>query len=483
MAPSHTDDSSDEEPDAPPAKPRRSRDDLSANEVLPSRTRDAANRQPSRKQASQGKLRAPYKTLLTAIPTDKENMESAEQQLAKLQKQVARMKKQAKQREKAAKGAAPLDDDELESEERSDNEGVVSFASAITPLWRLPPPPPRPTTILRKTKQGDKPAAAKISARAFLRLAESTEQDRNLDEEEPRPENDPSKDLDIGMDVDSDDQRSRARSLERRPSVSADQAHSCHRSGSRSGRRSSPVRPASPHSHSDGRTPRGRSPALDVTSHKRSRPTPNSPPPPAKRSKAPEAKFREGFLLTNAKAKASDYKDVVRAVLLRAMADYTAHILAIDAFPDVGLQMKWAKECWKASCRVSGERYALSERMAKLITKRGSQIRGKTLEAFRSLFASHYGFVRSSGSAAIKSNKALSDKLLADAAFHYKDIDQRKGYASNRILSDVRYLTTFKDKDALGAIFRSYFDPIALPNIALDFAVVRLTSFSIAVTD
>ncbi|KAJ6605799.1 hypothetical protein B0H10DRAFT_603776, partial [Mycena sp. CBHHK59/15] len=278
MAPSHTDDSSDEEPDAPPAKPRRSRDDLSANEVLPSRTRDAANRQPSRKQASQGKLRAPYKTLLTAIPTDKENMESAEQQLAKLQKQVARMKKQAKQREKAAKGAAPLDDDELESEERSDNEGVVSFASAITPLWRLPPPPPRPTTILRKTKQGDKPAAAKISARAFLRLAESTEQDRNLDEEEPRPENDPSKDLDIGMDVDSDDQRSRARSLERRPSVSADQAHSCHRSGSRSGRRSSPVRPASPHSHSDGRTPRGRSPALDVTSHKRSRPTPNSPP-------------------------------------------------------------------------------------------------------------------------------------------------------------------------------------------------------------
>ncbi|KAJ6562938.1 hypothetical protein B0H10DRAFT_2239742 [Mycena sp. CBHHK59/15] len=88
-------------------------------------------------------------------------MESAEQQLAKLQKQVARMKKQAKQREKAAKGAAPLDD-ELESEERSDNEGVVSFASAITPLGRLPPPPPRPTTILRKTKQGDKPAAAKI---------------------------------------------------------------------------------------------------------------------------------------------------------------------------------------------------------------------------------------------------------------------------------------------------------------------------------
>ncbi|KAJ6611661.1 hypothetical protein B0H10DRAFT_1952879 [Mycena sp. CBHHK59/15] len=134
MAPSHTDDSSDEEPDAPPAKPRRSRDDLSANEVLPSRTRDAANRQPSRKQASQGKLRAPYKTLLTAIPTDKENMESAEQQLAKLQKQVARMKKQAKQREKAAKGAAPLDDDELESEERSDNEGVVSFASASLAL-------------------------------------------------------------------------------------------------------------------------------------------------------------------------------------------------------------------------------------------------------------------------------------------------------------------------------------------------------------
>lgn len=54
--------SSDSDSDAPPSKPtqsstkapRRSRDDLSGNEQLPNRTRGAAQRQPSSKQAQKG---------------------------------------------------------------------------------------------------------------------------------------------------------------------------------------------------------------------------------------------------------------------------------------------------------------------------------------------------------------------------------------------------------------------------------------------
>ncbi|KAJ6542254.1 hypothetical protein B0H10DRAFT_2244742 [Mycena sp. CBHHK59/15] len=178
--------------------------------------------------------------------------------------------------------------------------------------------------------------------------------------------------------------------------------------------------------------------------------TPHSPPPPPKRLKGQEAKFHQGFVeVVGVKPKAGDYVPVVKALLLHSMAEHSARILTLDTFPEVNIQLQWAMECWRATCHAAGEHFILSDRMARLITKRGSQIRGKILEAFRALFADHYGLVRSSTPASIKANRALHDKLLSKAAFQYKD------------------------KDSLGGIFRSYFDPISLPNLALDFSTVE----------
>ncbi|KAJ7934112.1 hypothetical protein B0H13DRAFT_2497674 [Mycena leptocephala] len=89
---------------------------------------------------------------------------------------------------------------------------------------------------------------------------------------------------------------------------------------------------------------------------------------------------------------------------------------------------------------------------------RGSQIRGKTIEAFRSLFASHYGFERSVFAKTIAANK---------------DTTKCSGYAENKIISSVRQLTIFRQRDSVGAVLPSYFNPIPLALIALEITALE----------
>ncbi|KAJ7238854.1 hypothetical protein B0H12DRAFT_1025514, partial [Mycena haematopus] len=171
------------------------------------------------------------------------------------------------------------------------------------------------------------------------------------------------------------------------------------------------------------------------------------------------------------KPKASDYEPVVQALLLRAMLEYTVFIVVINAFPDIGLQATWAKECFKNACRAANEHYKINSRMIKLIAKRGSHIRSQLVIAVRTLFAQHYKFNRTSTSiSAIKFNRDLSDKLKDGAAFHYKNVDDLTGYASNAIFSDIRSAILFKNKTSLAAVFPSRFKPYPLPALALEFA-------------
>ncbi|KAJ6573732.1 hypothetical protein B0H10DRAFT_2347119 [Mycena sp. CBHHK59/15] len=285
------------------------------------------------------------------------------------------------------------EDDGPESEERpsgDEDDGAVSFSSAIKPLGRLPLPAPRPTTVLRKIKKSTMP---KTAAHVFRGLPEPPAEQRALDAQPGLPPS-PAKD---GDDYDMYDDQ---------PPVSP--LHT------------SPLsRSSSPLGSSDSR---GRTAAAIVTS-KRPRPTTTSSPPPTKRLKlaAQEAKFAEGYTpVAGVKPKASDYTPIPQALILRACADYSARILTVDAFPGVAVQVRWAKETFKGTCHGAKERYILTDRMAKIIMARGSQARGKMLDAYRSLFASHYGFERSSATKNIKANKLKVEKHLEKAAFHYK---------------------------------------------------------------
>ncbi|KAJ7667157.1 hypothetical protein B0H17DRAFT_1210444 [Mycena rosella] len=135
--------------------------------------------------------------------------------------------------------------------------------------------------------------------------------------------------------------------------------------------------------------------------------------------------------------------------------------------------MVWATECFQKACAAANQHYVLTERMIKLITKRGSHARGQIVAGCRNLFASHYGLNRpSTSTAVVNANRALSAKLVNKAAFHYKDVDGRAGFDSNSILGDIRHLTTFRNKKALGGVFTSHFNPYPLETAALEFTTI-----------
>ncbi|KAJ7495744.1 hypothetical protein B0H11DRAFT_2276744 [Mycena galericulata] len=428
--------SSDSENDDEGSRPqrskpaRRSRDDVSGNEQLAERTRNPAQRKPSEK----------------ASLTNKENLVATQQKLLAAEKAFKKLKKRCAVLENDKSQGGPGDgDDDLESEEKSDEE-TVAFTSSITPLGRLPvaaAPPPAP---LRKTNKSKATEPPKISSRAFKSLPELTVEER----EEVNNE-----DFSLPSPVPGD-----AFAMDLEPS------------GDELAHTGTSPRPQPPAPEGHGRS-RG-----TVSGHKRKHASESSSAPPAKRAtpKPKEPKFREGFVvISRVKPKAADYEPVVEALLLRTCAEYSARIVARKSFPPASLQLEWARECWNNAGRAAQEkeRYALTDRMAKLITKRGSHIRGKVVDSHRALFASNYDFQRTGSKGAIAANKLKAQALLDGASFHYKDPASRTGFAQNAILAAARHHTIFKNKHSLAAVFRSYFDPIPAPYLALDFAVLE----------
>ncbi|KAJ7875487.1 hypothetical protein B0H14DRAFT_3437043 [Mycena olivaceomarginata] len=191
---------------------------------------------------------------------------------------------------------------------------------------------------------------------------------------------------------------------------------------------------------------RGRSlhSATPGTSRKRPSEHPASSPPPEKRTrKVPrrEPHFAETYVVvTGARPKAADYEPVVRAPppqgdggVLHAYPDH-------QRVPHITTQLDWAKKCFKNACRADNVRFSMTERIVKLITKRGSWIRGQIITQCRALFCGALpNSNRSSMSRqAITANRDLSEALKTGAHYHYKDSINGTGYGENKILLDIR---------------------------------------------
>ncbi|KAJ7192316.1 hypothetical protein GGX14DRAFT_578183 [Mycena pura] len=412
----------------PPKKSRVSRDDLSGNQTLDHRTRTAASRKPSEKQSAHEKEN---------LEAQQKRLQAAEKELMKMRKKVAAMEAQAPSKDK--------DNGGYESEDNGFDElPNAAFVSSINPLGRLPVDPPRQVTPLRKTTKANATKAPSISSRAFKSLPELPLEQRNVDDSSPTTSpthggsgggDDHDSDEDIGM---RGDLPNRA-----------------------------PFGPATHTLPSDG----------PATGDKRPlSPSQSSPDPPSKRakSKGKDAQFRDGFVQqAGVRPAAGDYEPIVAAILLRACGEYSARIVAakLGGFPNVSIQYQWAEQCFKNACRSSKERYKLTPRMSKLITKRGSHVRGKLIDTYRPLYAANYGFQRGQSKKVIAANKLKAEMLLKKAAFHYKDPSTRTGYAENPIIAEARSQYIFKNNKALGAVFPSYFNPISAEYLALDFSI------------
>lgn len=94
-------------------------------------------------------------------------------------------------------------------------------------------------------------------------------------------------------------------------------------------------------------------------------------PPPATQVQnkvfLPTAEILEG-ITASSRPKASNYVDVVNAILVRTMFDYEGLVSTHDAFPSPALRRVWALRCWKKASKDADEFYDLSDRMGNLVS-------------------------------------------------------------------------------------------------------------------
>jgi len=80
------------------------------------------------------------------------------------------------------------------------------------------------------------------------------------------------------------------------------------------------------------------------------------------------AKYQEGAVIGKC-PKASDYEEVVGALLIRTMFDYKGLVSTHDTFPDVALHRQWTLQCLKQALKDADERIEISDRMMSLVHK------------------------------------------------------------------------------------------------------------------
>ena len=83
--------------------------------------------------------------------------------------------------------------------------------------------------------------------------------------------------------------------------------------------------------------------------------------------KSPSEMVRTGAEVNRRKPKASDYVDVVNALILRAASEYESLISTRDAFPDTAKKNKWARLAWKNAGLAAKEMYPLLDSISLLV--------------------------------------------------------------------------------------------------------------------
>ncbi|KAG5634001.1 hypothetical protein H0H81_003962, partial [Sphagnurus paluster] len=146
----------------------------------------------------------------------------------------------------------------------------------------------------------------------------------------------------------------------------------------------------------------------------------------------------------------------------------------LDDFADVKVQalLLQAAHEYEALIYADGLRYEFTDRMLRLIKKRGSRVCGDLLEPIRTLVMSNCGFCDGGKARHVKKNKKIAADMGAGFTFHYKDPKTKTGYAGNAIFSNILSQTWFKDASSPGIIYKQYFNPISLETFTLMFSLV-----------
>ncbi|KZP30193.1 hypothetical protein FIBSPDRAFT_1038523 [Athelia psychrophila] len=184
----------------------------------------------------------------------------------------------------------------------------------------------------------------------------------------------------------------------------------------------------------------------------------------------PTAKIRPAIKV--GRPNAGDYEDPACNILLHAAYDYSCQICTVNPFPTSLEQHEMATSAWKKACCKAGKSFELTARMKTVITARGSKIRGMIKDSARTLVSPTYGFDHTNTPATKVKNRESYLVLTQADSFHHKAPETRSQFAQHHIIYEILRTTFFNDREDLGVIFTSYFNPISLATLAIVITAV-----------
>lgn len=120
--------------------------------------------------------------------------------------------------------------------------------------------------------------------------------------------------------------------------------------------------------------------------------------------------------------KLSHYEGRTKTALRKTLRRYEGCLGAINMCPDEDMQSSWAQEEWCIQFETDEQPIQLNEEMLKLIRKRGVRVRSFVRDQIKPLIRPAYGLVAGAESAAaIRDNKQTCMELMTGFGFYYKD--------------------------------------------------------------
>ncbi|KAJ7094999.1 hypothetical protein C8R44DRAFT_890125 [Mycena epipterygia] len=173
------------------------------------------------------------------------------------------------------------------------------------------------------------------------------------------------------------------------------------------------------------------------------------------------------------RARAKDYDDTTQELVSITNTWFRCLLATRDGFPDHTKEAELLKLAWSKACEELQVSMQITPDIAKLVTRRGSQMRGELKTKMRSLTELVFGFESGQNKKNVQKNRQLAEDLKDGLGFCYKEFPavaaKRKGLYKAPIIQKSANLMWFNNRRDEGATHPELFGP-ALPKPA--FALI-----------
>ncbi|KAJ7618851.1 hypothetical protein DFH06DRAFT_1342431 [Mycena polygramma] len=135
--------------------------------------------------------------------------------------------------------------------------------------------------------------------------------------------------------------------------------------------------------------------------------------------------------------RAKDLDDTMREYAVLAMDFFRCYLSTEQAFPDTATENEMVRRAWHEACAEMGEGATLTPPVAKLISSRGSQLRGELKTKIKPLVDVMYGFRSGQNKKTIAFNRKLAEDLKEKSRFAFKDVEMQTGLYKHPILQST----------------------------------------------